>query len=522
MNQGLNSVFKCVLYLVIIRYAINIFQQFIKMTSGMYDNSICFVTILVSVIMIILLSNIIRIKRNALNFFFVFQYINALLIGIMEQKGDYLTPFIIATIFSGIMAGLLFLKKDGVSGWKLFYPSIEKVSDPEQIKSENEIDEKPQEEFIEPNKSVKESVQEQVLSSEQPIIEIPKKEDGTIDYDAMSIKQQFEYTCKTESLSIAVQDLKKEISRRKKEIKKLEKELSSCTGGKLAKSRDVIRAKKAEVQEIEILIPASFKKKTLKKRNISILICAILAIAILPFSYLIYNNNQKKNEIMVYRSSVYLDMARNGYRWRGDYEDYVKCLALPLRKFEIYSDLKYKDKGLSYNSFASKLGYENPNLIQELYDLLIEKGVNVNKKIGADKFPEWIKGDGNFYTAYLILKRKTNFKLENLGDELGILAMRIVDESDYTKNLIEQENKINELLDKNDETRKDNIKILYEAIFNESELKSTFSEEKFREGILESEEFAVKVYNILLKSGVDIFEGYNNPEAKFLHWLYEE
>uniref|UniRef100_UPI00402A1561 hypothetical protein n=1 Tax=Phocaeicola dorei TaxID=357276 RepID=UPI00402A1561 len=522
MNQGLNSVFKCVLYLVIVRYAINIFQQFIKMTSGMYDNSICFVTILVSVIMIILLSNIIRIKRNALNFFFVFQYINALLIGIMEQKGDYLTPFIIATIFSGIMAGLLFLKKDGVSGWKLFYPSIEKVSDPEQIKSENEIDEKPQEEFIEPNKSVKESVQKQVLSSEQPIIEIPKKEDGTIDYDAMSIKQQFEYTCKTESLSIAVQDLKKEISRRKKEIKKLEKELSSCTGGKLAKSRDVIRAKRTEVQEIEILIPASFKKKTLKKRNISILICAILAIAILPFSYLIYNNNQKKNEIMVYRSSVYLDMARNGYRWRGDYEDYVKCLALPLRKFAIYSDLKYKDKGLSYNNFASKLGYENPNLIQELYDLLIEKGVNVNKKIGADKFPEWIKEDGNFYTTYLILKRKTNFKLENLGDEVGIWAMRIVDESDYTKKLIEQENKINELLDKNDETRKDNIKILYEAIFNESELKSTFSEEKFREGILESEEFAVKVYNILLKSGVDIFEGYNNPEAKFLHWLYEE
>ena len=522
MNQGLNSVFKCVLYLVIVRYAINIFQQFIKMTSGMYDNSICFVTILVSVIMIILLSNIIRIKRNALNFFFVFQYINALLIGIMEQKGDYLTPFIIATIFSGIMAGLLFLKKDGVSGWKLFYPSIEKVSDPEQIKSENEIDEKPQEEFIEPNKSVKESVQEQVLSSEQPIIEIPKKEDGTIDYDAMSIKQQFEYTCKTESLSIAVQDLKKEISRRKKEIKKLEKELSSCTGGKLAKSRDVIRAKRTEVQEIEILIPASFKKKTLKKRNISILICAILAIAILPFSYLIYNNNQKKNEIRAYRLSVYLDMARNGYRWRGDYEDYVKCLALPLQKFAIYSDLKYKDKGLSYNNFASKLGYENPNLIQELYDLLIEKGVNVNKKIGADKFPEWIKEDKNFNAIYLILKRKTNLSLEGLEEELEIPNIIIENKSDFTKNLIEQENRINQIIDENDEIRKDNITILYEAVFSESEVQSNFPENKFREWILEDENNAIEIYNLLLNSEVNIFEEFNNPKAKFLHWLYDK
>lgn len=522
MNQGLNSVFKCVLYLVIVRYAINIFQQFIKMTSGMYDNSICFVTILVSVIMIILLSNIIRIKRNALNFFFVFQYINALLIGIMEQKGDYLTPFIIATIFSGIMAGLLFLKKDGVSGWKLFYPSIEKVSDPEQIKSENEIDEKPQEEFIEPNKSVKESVQEQVLSSEQPIIEIPKKEDGTIDYDAMSIKQQFEYTCKTESLSIAVQDLKKEISRRKKEIKKLEKELSSCTGGKLAKSRDAIRAKRTEVQEIEILIPASFKKKTLKKRNISILICAILAIAILPFSYLIYNNNQKKNEIRAYRLSVYLDMARNGYRWRGDYEYYVKCLALPLQKFAIYSDLKYKDKDLSYNNFASKLGYENPNLIQELYDLLIEKGVNVNKKIGADKFPEWIKEDKNFNAIYLILKRKTNLSLEGLEEELEIPNIIIENKSDFTKNLIEQENKINQIIDENDEIRKDNITILYEAVFSESEVQSNFPENKFREWILEDENNAIEIYNLLLNSEVNIFEGFNNPKAKFLHWLYDK
>lgn len=522
MNQGLNSVFKCVLYLVIVRHAINIFQQFTKIISGMYDNSICFVTILVSIVMIILLSNILRIKRNALNFFFVFQYINALMIGIMEQKGDYLTPFIIATIFSGILAGLLFLKRDGISGWKLFYPSIKKVSDPEQVKGENEIDEKPQEEFIEPNKPIKESVQEQVLSSEQPIIEIPKKEDGTIDYDAMSLKQQFEYTCKTESLSIACKDLKREISRRKKEIKKLEKELSSYTGGKLAESRDVIRAKRAEVQEIENLIPVSYKKKISKKRNIAILICAILAIIILLFSYLIYNNNQKKNDIIVYRSSLYLDIVRNGYRWRGGYDYYVKDLVLPLRKFAIYSKLKYKDKNLSYNDFASKLGYENPDLIQELHDLLIENGINVNKKIGANKFSEWIKEDKNFNAIYLILERKTNLYLEGLGEELGVPDIIIENKSDFIKNVIEQENRINQIIDENDETRKDNITILYEAVFSGNEDQSNFSEDKFREWILEDKNNAIEIYSILLNSGVNIFEGFNNPEDKFLHWLYKK
>lgn len=462
----------------------------------MYDNSICFVTILVSIVMIILLSNILRIKRNALNFFFVFQYINALIIGIMEQKGDYLTPFIIATIFSGILAGLLFLKRDGISGWKLFYPSIKKVSDPEQVKGENEIDEKPQEEFIEPNKPIKESVQEQVLSSEQPIIEIPKKEDGTIDYDAMSLKQQFEYTCKTESLSIACKDLKREISRRKKEIKKLEKELSSYTGGKLAESRDVIRVKRAEIQEIENLIPVSYKKKTSKKRNIAILLCTILAIAILLFSYLIYNNNQKK---MVYRSSVYLDMVRNGYR--GDYEDYVKYLALPLRKFSIYDKLKYKDKNLSYNDFASKLGYENSDLMQELYDLLIEKGVNVNKKIGANKFPEWIKEDGNFYTIYLILKRKTKFKLENLGDELGIWDMKIVDKADRIHNLMVLENRISQILDENDETRKDYVSILYEVFVSDGY--DMESEEDFRQNLSDATKRKV-AYDALVQEGYDM------------------
>ena len=121
MKEKLNPILKWLLVIFVIRHVINIPQQLIKVNSGLYDNDICYVTIGSSIIMIAILINILRIKRDALSFFFVFLYINAIVIGDMD-RGDYFMPVIVATLFSCIMVALLFLKKDGVSGWKLFYP----------------------------------------------------------------------------------------------------------------------------------------------------------------------------------------------------------------------------------------------------------------------------------------------------------------------------------------------------------------------------------------------------------------
>lgn len=413
--KKLNLIFKWVLYLAIVRHAIGIPQQLMKISSGIYDNSICYVAIIVNIVMIAILSNILRIKKYALSFFFIFQYINALLIGIIEQRGDYLTPFVISTILSSIMAGLLFLKKDGISGWQLFYSSTTKNCNRQQEQMESKMDKEP----------ITNSSTNPVSHSKQSIIEIPKKEDGTIDYDSMTIKQQFEYTSSTESVAVACQDLKKEISRRKKEIKKLEKRLPSCTGGKLAELRDIIRTKKTEVQEVENLIPISYKKTIIRKIRVKIVTCAVLVIIALGALYIAYNNNQREEaiaeEIAAYRLSVYNDMKEEGYE--GSYDDYMKHRTLPLRKFAIYSFLNYKNtKNISYDDFVLKLGFDKSDLIQETYELLQENGINI-EKIDIDNFHIWIKEKENYNFVYQALNKHTNLYLEGLGEELEIQAI---------------------------------------------------------------------------------------------------
>lgn len=72
MKEKLNPILKWLLVIFVIRHVINIPQQLIKVDSGLYDNDICYVTIGSSIIMIAILINILRIKRDALSFFFCF------------------------------------------------------------------------------------------------------------------------------------------------------------------------------------------------------------------------------------------------------------------------------------------------------------------------------------------------------------------------------------------------------------------------------------------------------------------
>lgn len=126
MSKALNPIFKVVLCLAIIRHFMNIPLELQRASSGLYDEAICYVTIALCTIMIITFINILRAKRGALSFFWFFQFFNGLMVAIMEQQGNYLVHFIVSVLSCGVMAGLLCLKRDGISGWKVFYPSKEK------------------------------------------------------------------------------------------------------------------------------------------------------------------------------------------------------------------------------------------------------------------------------------------------------------------------------------------------------------------------------------------------------------
>lgn len=300
MKSGLNLILKWVLYLAIIRHAINIPQQLIKISSGVYDDSICYVTIGINVVMMVILWSVLKVKKNALNMFFVFQYINALLVGMMEQRGDYVTPLFISTILCGIMAALLFLKKNGVSGWELFYPSAQRKNcfwkNKDSAEAVKDVVSEPEVSVPAESNVLEKFCTEVQLNS----LDIPKKEDGTIDYEAMTVQQQFEYTCATESIAVACKDLKREISRMKKDIKRMEKGLSVCSGGKLAELRDMIRMRKAEVADIESLIPLSYKEKSANNKKLIMIGVSVIVVWALLFScFLWYEHRGGQDEQVV-------------------------------------------------------------------------------------------------------------------------------------------------------------------------------------------------------------------------------
>lgn len=307
MKSGLNLILKWVLYLAIIRHAINIPQQLIKISSGVYDDSICYVTIGINVVMMVILWNVIRVKKNALNMFFVFQYINALLVGMMEQRGDYATPLFISTILCGIMAALLFLKKNGVSGWELFYPSAQRKNcfwkNKDSAEAVKDVVSEPEVSVPAESNVLEKFCTEVQLNS----LDIPKKEDGTIDYEAMTVQQQFEYTCATESIAVACKDLKREISRMKKDIKRMEKGLSVCSGGKLAELRDMIRMRKAEVADIESLIPLSYKEKSANNKKLIMIGVSVIVVWALLFSCLLWYEHRGGQDEQVVMENIKSD-----------------------------------------------------------------------------------------------------------------------------------------------------------------------------------------------------------------------
>lgn len=96
---------------------------------------------------------------------------------------------------------------------------------------------------------VLENVPEKMLES--VVASLPKRNDGTIDYKAMTPQQQYEYTSLSESPQTALEDLRADIENKRSEISKSESRIEKASGGERASLRDEIRVKKQELADLE-------------------------------------------------------------------------------------------------------------------------------------------------------------------------------------------------------------------------------------------------------------------------------
>lgn len=79
---------------------------------------------------------------------------------------------------------------------------------------------------------------------------LPKKKDGSVDYKKMTPQQRFDYTSVIDSPEVAIEDLKDDVAAKNEELEKINARLAKATGGERVELRDLIRAKKKELDEL--------------------------------------------------------------------------------------------------------------------------------------------------------------------------------------------------------------------------------------------------------------------------------
>ncbi len=126
MKKELSYIIKIIIGIVIFRHIVNIVQTFIYMS--MDGDNLFYVNLAQSIIMIIILSFILMKKKWAVCAFFIFQLLNAFIVsGIKPGNFAYnLSGDIVVSFFMmALMAGILFIKNNGLSGWEIIFGKIE-------------------------------------------------------------------------------------------------------------------------------------------------------------------------------------------------------------------------------------------------------------------------------------------------------------------------------------------------------------------------------------------------------------
>lgn len=393
MKKNLNSTLTIFLYLVILRHIIAIFtsiSQLIMAFSGYLSLPVLLWNLAMHVTMIVVLFNILSIKKWAVYAFGGIQIINVAVLTLFFRS-DFFTSSFVAVLLCLLLAVLFCLKKDGVSAWRLFFPKIEEKEDDEHAcvdEIESVIEEKDVEETFVPELSVyKENEEKKIRKSKTSMIQdddlfksletLPLKEDGSIDYEQMSTIQQFAYTYKTESLQVALIDLNADIKVLEKSIAKVKKELSSLSGGNRAKLRDSLREEQVKLDELYGLCDKySVRKKWDKKYFLKVCFSIFLLCILSLIGYIVYSNGKvshsEQNVVIKQLESIH---------W-NDVDD-----------INVYVKTSYKDD------------------LSQLYSALIEKGYTKEILGNEDTFAKRMCDAENRKMFFNYVKGRNDFKI---------------------------------------------------------------------------------------------------------------
>lgn len=448
----LNIFLQLYLILVIIRHIIAIFNAFTKIQLASYGLASVpaeIWNIFLSVIMIFSLSCILKIKRWGIYLFVVIHVIN-IIIQSLVFDGDLFVLIFVASVICSVLAALLCIRKNGVSAWRLFFPmNNEQPKNEHSVITENIINK----DADDLNSLVTEEIDKKVFYEKEEgdscdcesclneldgyISILPHKEDGSVDYEKMTLIQRFAYTYKYDSPEIALKDLKQEIKMREAVILRKKREISESTGGDRIRLRDLLREEQRLLNEQNQI---KFKygnikcsNKRIRKKGFFTKICfSFLAIFIIVGTYVYINDktdltvriddgqqetkNGKSNQLdKHYRSkcvdelsTLYYGLLNAGYsqsaigdsvqfihkmyendnrrdlyeyvKSKGDYkldeyDVYEKKMLLDLNRRWLYDKLSKKYELGSYSSYYTKMNQEEKRKI--IYKVAVDEGLEV-------------------------------------------------------------------------------------------------------------------------------------------------
>ena len=242
---------------------------------------------------------------------------------------------------------------------------------------------------------------------------LPQKEDGSLDYEKMTPVQQFAYTCKTESVEVALKDLYADIKALEKSIGKVKKELSSLSGGNRAKLRDFLREEHMKLDELYNLRNKYVVKKKWNWKYVLIFIAIICPLASLTCWLLLNNEKDKEtepikdvevvnnNEIKTIgqyvetKEILYSSLRAKGYRDAGKPNDFFESIESKRNRKELFELLK-KDHSFDFKTqleLDSYLGYESV-----LYSCSAD---NKNYHVGISHIDEFEEEIPNAYITFI-------------------------------------------------------------------------------------------------------------------------
>lgn len=445
MKSKLNGFLEIFLWLVIIRHIIALFTvipQIGMIISGYGSLSVIIWNIVLHITMLVILFNLLKVKKWALYLFGGVQLTNIISQTLFFGR-DFWELTIVATILCAIMAALLCLRKDGISAWQLFFPKKEATP-----KNDQDIEFEMLQEEDAPNyKNISTEIPEDEINISEAtndefedltIDTLPQKEDGSLDYEKMTPIQQFAYTCKTESVEVAVKDLNADIKALEKKIGKIKKELSSLSGGNRAKLRDSLREEQMKLDELYNLRNKYAVKKKWKFNHFSalalmlFLLCAFMIIGVI--TYVNTKEAQSDEKIIINKQET--------QQWK--YENLPSDSKRISARDKVYKKLKSLGLKDSKNEFYKNFDSDE-NIRKDVYNRLRENGLTDSE----EEFYQYTKP---------IQQTLKSFTQTYFEDDLYKLYYGLINKG-YTKDELGDEEKFRKRM-----ADSDNRKMFYEYV----------------------------------------------------------